>query len=286
MRWLGPSRNPPAVTDMASRVEVTTSCSVTPLARRRSGSTSTCSCRSRCPQIATFATPGTAISRGRTVHRASVVRSICESDDDDMPIFMTRLSEDSGDMMTGGCAAAGSVGRHARETLLDELPRRNALGAVFEDQDDRRQAEHGLGPEHVEAGHAVHRRLERHADQRLDVGAGEPGRFGLDLDQRRGELGKHVERGVVRGPDADGHQDDRERHHRQSQPQRSGNQCAHHAGRPAYFPTPNSVPNSSAAPSVTTRVPAGGPCRSTAVSPTISASATRWRTNVPPSRAS
>ena len=108
-RWLGPSMNPPAVTDMASRVEATTSCKVTPFARRRSGSTRTCSCRSRCPQIATLATPGTAISLGRTVQRASVVSSTCDSDVDDMPIFITRLSDDSGDMMTGGWAAAGSV---------------------------------------------------------------------------------------------------------------------------------------------------------------------------------
>ena len=57
-----------------------------------------------------MATPGTAINRGRTVHRARVVKSICESEDDDMPIFMTRLRDESGDMITGGRAAAGSVG--------------------------------------------------------------------------------------------------------------------------------------------------------------------------------
>ena len=50
-----------------------------------------------------------------------------------------------------------------------------------------------------EAGHAVHRRFERHADQRFDVGAREARRFGLDLDQRRRELGEDVERRVVRG---------------------------------------------------------------------------------------
>ena len=43
----------------------------------------------------------------------------------------------------------------------------------------------------------------------------------------------------------------------------------------AYFPAPNSTPNSSAAPSVTTRAPAAGPCDSTASVPVMSATTTR-----------
>ncbi len=108
-RWLGVSMKPPAATEVASRVAVITSCSVTPLARNRSGSTSTCNCRSRCPQMATLATPGMAIRRGRIVHRVSVVRSTCDRVVDDTPIFMTRLSDDSGDKITGGRTAEGSV---------------------------------------------------------------------------------------------------------------------------------------------------------------------------------
>ena len=104
------SRRPP--TAVPSRAAVTTSSSVTLLARSRSGSTSTWSCRSRWPQIATLATPGIAISRGRIVQRRErrqlhlrqrlgrQRRSSC-----------TRLSDDSGDRMTGGCAAAGRRGR-------------------------------------------------------------------------------------------------------------------------------------------------------------------------------
>ncbi len=144
---VGPSMNPPAATDTASRVDVTTSCSVTPLARSRSGSTSTCSCRSRWPQMATLATPGTAISRGRTVQRASVVSSTCDRVVDDIPIFITRLSDDSGDRMTGGLRGGGQRGRDARQTLLHQLSRGNPLGAGLEDQHDRRQPEHGLRPQ-------------------------------------------------------------------------------------------------------------------------------------------
>ena len=108
-RWFGDSMYPPAATEVASRVAVMTSCSVTPFARSRSGSTSTCSWRSRWPQIATLATPGIAMRRGRIVHRARVVSSICDSVFEETPIFMTRLKDDSGDRITGGRTAAGSV---------------------------------------------------------------------------------------------------------------------------------------------------------------------------------
>ena len=81
---------------------LTTASSVTPLSRSRSGSTSTWYCRSRWPQIATLATPGIAISRGRIVHFASIVRSICESVFDETPIFSSRLVDESGERITGG----------------------------------------------------------------------------------------------------------------------------------------------------------------------------------------
>ena len=45
----------------------------------------------------------------------------------------------------------------------------------------------------------------------------------------------------------------------------------------AYFPAPNSTPNSSAAPSVTTRAPGAGPCDSTANGPLMSVTTTRCR---------
>ncbi len=108
IRWLGMSTNPPPETTDESVTALTTASSVTPFSRSRSGSTSTWYCRSRWPQIATFATPGIDISRGRIVHFASRVMSICESVLDDTPIFSRRLVEDSGDRITGLFAAAGS----------------------------------------------------------------------------------------------------------------------------------------------------------------------------------
>ena len=101
-----------------------------------------------------------------------------------------------------------------RQALLHELARGEAVGPVGEDQDDRRQAEHGLGPQRLQSGHAVHRRFERDADERLDVGGGESGRLGLDLDEWRRELREHIKRRFARGPDAKDDEHDRERHDR------------------------------------------------------------------------
>ncbi|MCG3163695.1 MAG: hypothetical protein JMDDDDMK_05140 [Acidobacteria bacterium] len=60
--------------------------------------------------MATLATPGIAINRGRIVQRASVESSICESVFDETPIFIARLVDESGCKITGGRAAAGSCG--------------------------------------------------------------------------------------------------------------------------------------------------------------------------------
>ena len=46
--------------------------------------------------------------RGRTVHFTSVVMSTWDSVSEVMPIFITRLSEDSGESITGGRATEGS----------------------------------------------------------------------------------------------------------------------------------------------------------------------------------
>ena len=82
---------------------------------------------------------------------------------------MTRLSEDSGESITGGRATAGRVGSGPRQALLHHLPRRHHVGRRIEDQHDRRKPEHGLRANRVEAGNAVERCLERHGHQRLDV---------------------------------------------------------------------------------------------------------------------
>ena len=48
------------------------------------------------PQMATFATPGTPIRRGRTVQREITDRSIGESCFEESPIINTRLDDERG----------------------------------------------------------------------------------------------------------------------------------------------------------------------------------------------
>src|SRR5437867_1166331 len=60
------------------------------------GSTWTWSCRSRWPQIATLATPGTPISRGAIVQRDSTDIWIGDKVFDDSPTIITRLVDDMG----------------------------------------------------------------------------------------------------------------------------------------------------------------------------------------------
>src|SRR5690348_13578041 len=80
----------------------------TPLSCSFFGSTSTCNCRSRWPQVDTLATPGTPIKRGAMVQRASTDMSISDTVFDDSPIIMTRLVEDKGWSMVGGLDTWGN----------------------------------------------------------------------------------------------------------------------------------------------------------------------------------
>ena len=145
--------------------------------RSRSGSTSTCSCRSRWPQIATLATPGTAIRRGRIVQRASVVNSICDKRFEVTPIFSTRLSEESGDSITGGRGRRPADSRPATaQPFLHELPRLPSGRVAFSKirtTDDRPSTD--FDRMRLHAGDAVERALERHADEGFHFGVDSPG---------------------------------------------------------------------------------------------------------------
>ena len=125
--------------------------SVTPWARSRSGSTSTWNCRSRWPQIATLATPGTAISRGRIVHgparsgpSATASRTRRRSSSRG---WSTRAARDHRRPGHGG--QPRGLGR---QPLLHELPRLHQVGPFLEDQHDRRQPEHRFRAERLQPG--------------------------------------------------------------------------------------------------------------------------------------
>jgi hypothetical protein len=59
--------------------------------------------------MATLATPGTPISRGRIFQRARTDMSTRDTDRDDRPIIATRLAEASGWIMIGGLPTFGSA---------------------------------------------------------------------------------------------------------------------------------------------------------------------------------
>ncbi len=118
-RWLGVSTKPPVPgveastkvsgdTHSALPVVLTTCCSEIPLSRSRLGSTWTCSCRSRSPQITTFATPGIPSRRGLMFQCASTDMSVRETSFDESPTIISRLVDESGWIMAGGDPTCGS----------------------------------------------------------------------------------------------------------------------------------------------------------------------------------
>jgi hypothetical protein len=85
-----------------------------------------------------------------------------------------------------------------RELLLHELARLGDVGALLEEQDDRREARHRLRAQDGGALHAVEEvGLQRHGDQLLDLLGRQPERLGLDLDVGWCELGQDVDRRVT-----------------------------------------------------------------------------------------
>ena len=67
--------------------------------------------------MVTFATPGTASSRGRIRQRASVDMSISGTVVDDSPTIITRAVDDSGWIMTGGVPTLTTLGPWATRSV-------------------------------------------------------------------------------------------------------------------------------------------------------------------------
>ena len=75
----------------------------------RSGSARTWSCCSRWPQIATLATPGIPMRRGRMFHRARTDMSMSERSFEERPIIMARVMDERGCNICGGLEAPGNA---------------------------------------------------------------------------------------------------------------------------------------------------------------------------------
>ncbi len=227
MRWLGVSTKPPAAGRTASPLARSTSSSVTPWPRSRSGSTITWSWRSRCPQMATLATPGMAISRGRTVHRISVVSSTWLRTFDVTPIFMTRLVDDSGESITGGRATDGSCPASVvrRSCTSCRACMRSVPSWKIATTDDKPRTlfeRSVLSPRTPFSAFSIGT-----DDETLDLGRRETRRLGLDLDQGRRELGEHVERRLSGRLDAEDDEQHGERGHDDAQAESERDDPAH-----------------------------------------------------------
>ena len=59
--------------------------------------------------------------------------SISDTVSEESPIFMTRLVDESGWIITGGAAQVGSAGVTVADALLHELPRLELVGSPLED---------------------------------------------------------------------------------------------------------------------------------------------------------
>ena len=169
----------------------------------RSGSTSTCSCRSRNPQIETLATPSTPRSRGAMFHRASTETSSGVKRSDDS----CTASHGSWTNTTAASAAARTL-PEARRPLRPPSPappgeRRGAACRVRRSS-RRRKSRQGTRVDLVDEGDAVQEvLLEGNGDQLLHLSRRQPECLRPDLHHRRTELREPVDGVFAELGDAD-----------------------------------------------------------------------------------
>ena len=189
---------------------------------------------------------------------------------DESPIFIVRLVEESGCIMNGGAAQVGSVGATVASrsctswrAFSRSVPR-SKMSVIEEScSTDFERITSSPGRREV--------LLERDGDELLDLGGGEAERRRLDLDPRRRELREDVDRRRPQLRDAEDHQRDRGQDDERSGTsgstatiQRIMRGRGRLSGRPR-----TRCRSSSAAPTLTTAVPAVGPAERTRASPSI-----------------
>ena len=209
-------------------------------------------------------------SAATTVHFVSVVSSIWLSVFDVRPIFINRLSDER-QHDHWRAPRPGRKGARAR-SFLDQLrapgrpssARRGARPRTTRTDLDLSVVRSGTPWSAFSSGTVMSAHLGRR----------QAGRLGLNLDERRRELGKDVEGRAARGPQPANRQHHRDRCDDHAKTNRGGDQPAHH------LPAPNSTPYSSAAPVTTMCAPACGPRVSTASPRVVSRTSTRRRANV------
>ena len=118
------------------------------------------------------------------------------------PIIMISPMTDDTGASTGAAMPAGSALGDGLQLLGDDLPRAEDVGAPVELDPHDGDALRGRRAHAPHAGGAVHRRLDRERDERLDLLRRHAVRLGEHRDRRRGEVGEDVDRHARRRPRA------------------------------------------------------------------------------------
>ena len=100
-----------------------------------------------------------------------------------------------------------------RQPFLHHLARFHQIGAGREDHLDRRKSRHRFRLDDLQPRHTVEQvRLQRHSDQRFNLGAGEAKRFRLHSQRGQRQFGDDVERSVTDADSAEGQKASRANH--------------------------------------------------------------------------
>ncbi len=174
--------------------------------------------RRRAPPSAAAGSSSRRSSRGRS---GSIVF-------DESPIFSTRLVDDSGGRITGEPRRGGQAGDRDRHALLHELAGHQASVPRLKISDDRREPERptstasssrsGVPFSDFSIGIVISSRPPPSTAEAL----------GLDLDERRRELGEHVHGHVLHPRRAERHHPHGERDHDEAEAQGRPDDEAHH----------------------------------------------------------
>ena len=163
----------------------------------------------------------------------------------------------------------------AQQPLLHQLPRAHQVGALLEDQHDRRQAEHRFRAQRLEPG-TPFSAFSSGTVTRLSTSSVERPGASVWISTSGGANSGNTSSGVLQPRAVPATISTTASATMTNEAgatiRRAGASC------PVYLPMPNSMPNSSAAPSVTTRAPTAGPRARIAVAPLMSFTDTRCRT--------
>ena len=106
--------------------------------------------------------------------------------------------------------------------LINPLPRKINIRAVFIGEDDVRQSVERNGADHADVRDAVHLQFNGHGDETFHLLGGLSRPLRDDLDHGRGKIGISIHREPVERPGPGGHQQPCHDHHQKTLPQRRG----------------------------------------------------------------